>query len=129
MILALATPAAAATLEIVVQGVRNGEGEIRIAICSEARFLQPTCEWMRTVPAQTGDVVLRLEIPPGTWAAQAHHDENRNGIIDTILGIPVEGLGFSNDARFPFGPPRWSEAAFQLAPQGGRIRFTMRYKF
>ncbi len=125
----LATPAAAVTLEIVIQGIRNDRGDIRVAVCSETRFLQPTCEHMRTTPARPGEVVLRLEVPPGTWAAQAHHDENRDGSIDTVLGIPTEGLGFSNDARFPFGPPRWSDAAFQLGPTGGRIRFTMRYKF
>ena len=62
------------------------------------------------------------------WAAQAFHDENRNGVIDrNLLGIPKEGLGFSNDAPFRFGPPAFADAAVQVVAPGGRIRLTLRY--
>ena len=124
----LPTPAAAATLDITVAGIRNAQGDIRVAVCSVDTFLKPTCEHVAHTPAKAGEVTLQIVVPPGTWAAQAFHDENRNGKIDTnILGIPTEGLGFSNDAPFRFGPPAFPDAAFQLAPAGGRIRFTLRY--
>ena len=124
----LAATSHAATLEVIVANVRNDRGDIRVAVCSEATFLKPTCEHVGRVPARPGEVALRIEVPPGTWAAQAFHDENRNGEIDrNYFGIPTEGLGFSNDARFNFGPPAFAAAAFQLGPAGGRIRFSLRY--
>ena len=124
----IAGAAQSATLEVVVGGIRNDRGDIRVAVCSEATFLKPTCEHVGHVAAQSGEVTVRIEVPPGTWAAQAFHDENRNGIIDrNFFGIPTEGLGFSNDARFNFGPPSFAAAAFQLGPAGGRIHFSLRY--
>jgi uncharacterized protein (DUF2141 family) len=128
--LASAAGARAATLEVTVTGIRNAAGDIRVAICSRARFLQETCEHVAHAPAAVGSVTLRVpDVPPGVWAAQAFHDENRDGKIDTVLGIPTEGLGFSNDAAFRFGPPDFNEAAFRLGPGGGVIRFSLRYKF
>ena len=127
----LAARAQAATVDVVVQGVRSGTGEVRVAICSEPRFLGETCEHVGRAPAHPGEVVVRIEgVEPGVWAAQAFHDENMDRKIDrNALGIPTEGLGFSNDARFLFGPPRFAAAAFQLGPAGGRIRFKLRYIF
>ena len=124
----VAGSAAGATLEVVVTGVRNGEGDVRVAVCAQADFLKESCPYVAHVAARAGEVSLRLEVPPGVWAAQAFHDENRNGIIDrNLFGIPKEGLGFSNDAPFRFGPPSFADAAFQLAAPGGRIRLSLRY--
>lgn len=125
----LATAATqAAPLEITVAGIRNDRGDVRVAVCTEAEFLKPSCQLVSRAPAQPGEVTIRIDVPPGTWAAQAFHDENRNGVIDrNFFGIPTEGLGFSNDARFNFGPPGFAAAAFQLGPAGGRIRFSLRY--
>ena len=129
--LLLALPAVAATVEVVVTGVRNDHGDVRVAICSRPRFLQPDCEHVGQAPARRGEVVVRIDnVPPGTWAAQAFHDEDRDGKIGTnLLGLPTEGLGFSNDARFRFGPPSFDDAAFRLSPAGGRVRVPLRYSF
>jgi uncharacterized protein (DUF2141 family) len=35
------------------------------------------------------------------------HDENGNNKVDTMLGIPREGVGFSRNPRIMFGPPRF----------------------
>jgi len=120
--------AVAASLEVVVAGVRNDRGDVRVAVCAQADFLKETCPYVARVPARAGEVSVRLEVPPGVWAAQAFHDENRNGVIDrNLLGIPKEGLGFSNDAPFRFGPPAFADAAVQVVAPGGRIRLTLRY--
>ena len=127
----LSGPAAAATLDVVVSGIRNADGEIRVAICSRPQFLQPSCEHVGQAPAQPGSVVVHIEnVPPGVWAAQAFHDEDGDGKIGTsLLGLPTEGLGFSNDARFRFGPPSFDDAAFRLDGNGGRVRVPLRYNF
>lgn len=124
----LSPAAMAASLEVVVAGVLNDKGDVRVAVCAEADFLKESCPFVAHVPAHAGEVSLRLEVPPGVWAAQAFHDENRNGKIDrNLLGIPTEGLGFSNDAPFRFGPPKFADAAFKLAAPAGRIRFSLRH--
>ena len=126
----LAGPVLAATLEITVGNVRNAAGDIRVAVCSTGAFLKEQCEFNGTVAAKRGETVVRLEVPPGVWAVQAYHDEDRNGeVTRNALGLPTEGLGFSNDAPFRFGPPTYRDAAFQLPAAGGRIRLNLRYLF
>jgi uncharacterized protein (DUF2141 family) len=73
-------------------------------------------------------LVVVPDVPPGTYAAQAFHDENNNSVIDrNIFGIPTEGLGFSNNAKMFFGPPRFDAAAFAVGGAAVRITFSLRY--
>ncbi len=63
------------------------------------------------------------DILPGTYALAVIHDENMNGKLDTNwLGIPIEGYGFSNDAKGLFGAPSFSAARFPY--DGGTIDLT-----
>ena len=127
----LVLPVRAATLEVTVANLRNGTGDVRVAVCSPATFLKEKCEYNGLAPARAGETVVRVEgVPPGVWAVQAYHDEDRNTeVTRNLLGMPTEGIGFSNDAPFRFGPPTYADAAFQLGPAGGRIRLRLRYLF
>ena len=127
--LMLCGPASAATVVVTVTGVRNDHGKVLVAVCSAATFLRPHCPWRGHAAAQRGQVQISIEnVPPGTYAAQAFHDENDNGKLDrTLLGLPKEAMGFSNDAPMRLGPPRFDAAAFVVAAQGTAIRFALRY--
>lgn len=124
----LAGGAQAAKLEVVVGNVRSGKGHVRVAVCSPDTFLKETCQWHGQGKAAPGEVTVTLDVPPGTWAAQAYQDENDVGkITRNFFGLPTVGIGFSNDAPFRFGPPSFADAAFRLGAGGGRIRFNLRY--
>ena len=123
-----AAPAGAAPLDVTVANVRNDKGTVRVAACTQRTFTKETCEHIGSAKAKPGGTVVRLDVPPGTWAVQAYQDENDNGKIDTnFLGLPTEGIGFSNDAPMRMGPPSFGDAAFQLGAGGGRIRLSLRY--
>lgn len=108
--------------------VRGANGRVRVAACTAETFLQASCQVNGNAKAQAGEVVIKLDLPPGTWAIQAYLDEDENRAINrNFFGIPTEGLGFSNDAPFRFGPPDFADAAFRLGAGGGRIRLTLRY--
>ncbi len=64
-------------------------------------------------------------LPPGTYAIAAFHDEYETGKMKTnFLGVPQEAFGFSNDAKpSALTPPPFSAAAFSY--QGGVISITM----
>ncbi len=62
-----------------------------------------------------------LSISPGTYAIAVIHDENMNGKLNTNwLGIPIEGYGFSNEAKGLIGAPSFSAASF---PYDGQILY------
>jgi uncharacterized protein (DUF2141 family) len=124
--LGLASSAAAADLRIEVSGLRNGNGTVFAAVCTEDQFLQPACTYFGSAPAAEG-VVTVTGVPPGTYAVQVVHDENNNQELDRPGFLPTEGMGFSRDARMRMGPPRWDDAQFELTEPGATVPLTMRY--
>jgi len=99
-----------------MHGVRNDQGHVLVAVCHQWDFLQERCAYNGQAIAQHGDVAVWVRgVPPGIYAVQAWHDENDNGRIErNILGTPREGVGFSRDAPFRFGPPRFGDATFEV---------------
>lgn len=79
-----------------------------------------------TIPASAPHAHI-TGLSPGTWAIAIVHDENRNGRIDTMMGIPREGFGASRNPAIRMGPPRFTDAAFAVgtAPVSQSVR--MRY--
>jgi uncharacterized protein (DUF2141 family) len=122
-------PAQAASVLVTVTGVHNAKGHVRVAVCGRADFLQPHCPYTAKASATPGSVLVVVpDVPPGSYAAQAFHDENDNGVIDrNIFGIPTEGLGFSNNAKMFFGPPRFDAASFPVTDPTTKITFSIRY--
>lgn len=132
LLLVAAAPAAdTASLEIEIVGLRSQKGVVQLCVARAAADF-PDCRKgegaiRRTLPATSPH--LRLErLAPGDYAIAAIHDANGNGKLDTMLGIPREGFGFSRDPAIRFGPPRFDAARFTLAPgDAGKQRLRIRY--
>ncbi|WP_353859860.1 DUF2141 domain-containing protein [Azospirillum formosense] len=118
-----------AALTVSVQGVRNGEGEIVLAVCEEAAYPAGRCAFRVTAPAAEGSVSVSVpDVPPGTYALRAYHDENGNGQLDrNLLGVPREGFGFGNDAAVLLAPPSFRDAAVTVGEDGVETVLTLRY--
>jgi uncharacterized protein (DUF2141 family) len=131
-IAAAAALAHAADLTITVKGVRNAEGAVFLAVYdSDRTFMKaPQAKTTRRWNAGKGDLKIVIhDLPAGKYAIASYHDENGNGKLDTnALGIPEEGYEFSNDARGMFGPPNFSEAAFDFDGKTDKaIAFSIQY--
>lgn len=60
-------------------------------------------------------VIVIENLKPGKYAFKYFHDKNENNKLDkTWIGIPVEGYGFSNNAKGNFGPPDFNKMIFEL---------------
>jgi uncharacterized protein (DUF2141 family) len=114
-LLAMAASASAATVQVRIDGVTSDKGVVQVAVCDEANF-RKDCQLTATVPARKGVVMADVpDVPAGTWAVLAYHDENGNKKLDTnFVGMPKEGYGFSNGAKGTFGPPSFKEAAIPV---------------
>jgi len=132
-LLFLATTAlagATAPLTVTVQNIRNDRGDIRLSVFASAAEW-PSHSSMKddyVLPAHTGSVVFKLDLPPGTYAINGFHDENRNKEIDrSALGIPEEGYFFSNNAKPFLSAPSFDAAKFSLPPEGAAITIDVDY--
>ena len=119
----------AAEVEVVVAGVRGGRGAVRVALCGEAEFLGFDCAYYGETLAADGVVVVRIRgVTPGVYAAEAFHDDDNSGKLETsFFGLPRKGMGFSRDARMRFGPPRFGDAAMRVSAEGGRFEVVLHY--
>jgi uncharacterized protein (DUF2141 family) len=112
-------------LFITVSGVKSAVGHIRADVCTEREFLKD-CRYTGAAPAVRGvTTVLIAGLPPGRYAVQAYHDKNDNHEADrNIVGVPTEGVGFSNGVKIRLRAPRFADAAFDYG--GGDQAISLR---
>jgi len=127
-LLAMAASASAATVQVRIDGVTSDKGVVQVAVCDEANY-RKDCQLTATVPARKGFVMADVpDVPAGTWAVLAYHDENGNKKLDTnFVGMPREGYGFSNGAKSTFGPPSFKEAAIAVGEGKVTAMVTLTY--
>jgi uncharacterized protein (DUF2141 family) len=113
--------------------IRNSAGSVACAL-----FKTPQGFPTEFLHAATNIMIIKVrdtqarcafeDIPPGTYALAAIHDENMNGKLDANwLGAPTEGYGFSNDAKALLGAPSFSAARFRYDGQNLELAISLRY--
>lgn len=117
------------TLTVDVGNIRVAKGKVHVDVCPEDKFLKDDCPWSGDAKTRRDTTrVTVTDLPPGRYAVRAFLDENSNGKVDrALLGIPKEGIGFSNDARIHLGPPKWADAVFDFDGDEQEIHFDLRY--
>lgn len=107
-------------IEVVVWNIRKSLGHVRVAICTSLTFADAhkSCPYHGAAPAHEGmTTVIVPDVPAGTYAAQVFQDEDdRDSLKRGALGIPLEGVGFSNDVAIRLTAPRFWDAAFDHDP-------------
>ncbi len=91
-------------------------GNIIVAICEQDKKFpcnKDTAYKVGKIKAEQNIAKTIFELPNGTYAVVAGHDENSNDIIDrNIIGIPTEGYAISGQPSF--GKPKFENAKFLL---------------
>jgi uncharacterized protein (DUF2141 family) len=100
------------SIKINIDGLKSARGNMMIQLFDENKKVV----YQEIYPLQINKCTIRFsEIKPGKYAVRYYHDENMNGKLDTnILGKPVEGYGFSNNAVGKFGPPPFEKWLFEV---------------
>ena len=129
----LAAQAAAADLEVRIEGLRSAEGDVRVALhrqMPDGDFPGDAGAVAATIrDAAPGAVrVVFADLAPGDYAVAAFHDADGDGELATnFLGMPTEGYGFSNGAVGFMGPPSFEAAAVSVGTESARISVPIAY--
>jgi uncharacterized protein (DUF2141 family) len=118
----------AATVSVKVEQLSSDKGTVLGALCRKEEFLK-SCKFKAAATARRSGTVLTFEnVPPGKYAVSVFHDENDNKKLDSnFFGIPVEGIGFSQNASARFGPPDFDSAAFNVNDSAVDLTLALRY--
>ncbi len=121
-----------ADLTVSVSGFRNDKGIMQYCI-APAGAAFPKCAGVgvltgsEAIIGHTAAFVVH-DLPKGNYAIAVYHDQNRSRRLDTVMGIPREGYGFSRNPPFKPRAPSFNEAVINL-DQNTNIKIRMRYLF
>lgn len=122
--------AGASKLTVEVHGIRAAKGEVAITVYPDdrRRFLAKRGKVARLRVKAEPSVRACLWLPPANYEVAVYHDANGDHDFNrTMVGLPTEGFGFSNDPETRLGLPSISATRFRLTPGGGSVVIRMRY--
>lgn len=105
------------------------QGRILVGACSASRYPRMPCEYRGEAPAQAREVTVSLgDMPAGRYAVVVMQDLDGDGRLRRgLAGMPLEPVGFANDAPLRFGPPAFDDAAVEI--DGVRRLATVRLRY
>ena len=107
-----------------INGIKNDAGKILIQLFQgKDNYDSGNAESALIVKAKTGSITVNFnELDEGEYTIRFFHDENSNGKLETnLFGAPVEGYGFSNNAKPDFGPVNYSAAKFVVQSRDDKV--------
>jgi uncharacterized protein (DUF2141 family) len=125
-----ATGPAPAYLDVSVAGQRSERGLWRACLTRDPAHFPDCADDPAAVSASfpARQASFRLgPVAPGTWALSVFHDENGNGKLDTVLGVPKEGFAFSRNPPLTFGPPKFERVSIAVDGAGASVPVRLRY--
>lgn len=105
-------------LTINITGISPKKGNIEIGIYNKSEdFPRLKKEFKRIIlPVNSSNISHTVnDIPEGYYAIALFHDENKDGKCNrNLIGIPVEGYGFSNNVLPRLKAPSFQKTRFMV---------------
>ena len=106
------------TVEFEISEINSANGKLYIQLFKgKDNFSKGVALSLQIIPAIKGNTKLRFpNLTPGEYAVRFFHDEDNDGKMSTnAFGRPIEGYGFSNNAKPVMGPPSYQDAKFTIS--------------
>ncbi len=107
-------------LTVNVKNLRNSKGVVQFALYNQDGSI-PDVHFKKYFRKMIGEIkdstssITFDNLPPGKYAVNILHDENKNEKIDRGFILPIEGIGFSNYQSIGISNrPNFSKASFDV---------------
>jgi uncharacterized protein (DUF2141 family) len=119
-------------INVAIEGLRSAKGDIVVEIYPDdaKRFLVRKAQVNSIhVKLKARSATVCLSVPkPGAYAVAVYHDENGDGEFNrTILGLPTEGFGLSNNPPVHLSAPSFPSVRFEAGEGETTVTIHMRY--
>lgn len=106
-----------ASLTVQVTDIADKTGAVVMAVYDTAEAFDGGGQPVKAarIDVTGADVTVSFDdLSQGLFAIKLYHDANGNGQLDTnLMGLPIEGYGFSGDGEH-VGPPTFDAASFTI---------------
>lgn len=121
---ASAVSAETGALTASVEGIRTSNGVLVVAAFDDAAAFEAmnvmNAAALAIVPANAGRVSVTFhDLPTGSYAIAALHDEDGDGDLDLDGEVPTEGYSFASMGRSGL-PPKFGDALTVAGPNASR---------
>ena len=101
-----------------VKGIKTAKGgNLSSGIFTEENFPEVGKQFKgKDVTVDGAEMEVLLEsVPIGTYGAVVFQDTDSDQELDAnFMGFPKEPIGFANNAKIRFGPPKFKDAAIEV---------------
>lgn len=99
-------------LTVEIMDLRNSKGKVHISLVDEN---QNQVAGLSQLIKDEKCVIVFKDLKPGKYAFSFFHDENEDEVMNVNwMGMPKEGIGFSNNPSSKFGPPPFDKTVFEI---------------
>lgn len=105
-------------LTVHVDNIAEIKGKLRIAVFTEADLFKDKVNPADSavIDISSYETTHTFKLREGIYAIAVYHDENNDSQLNKrSLGIPTEGIGFSNLTSKRKRPPTYEESSFSLS--------------
>jgi len=127
-----AATARAQNVTVTITGLKADKGQILISVFNSEQGFEDEKAVSTTPFTKTktvnGVLTVSLTLKPGTYGLTIIDDENGNKKLDkNMIGIPKEGIGFSNFYLSGMSKPKLSEFQFEVKTAPVTVQSKLRY--
>ena len=113
--------AAAGELSFTIKDIQQGSGSLYVALFNSAKSYNQNLPY-RAQHVEANETHLNVHfsrLPKGEYAVRYFHDQNNNQKMDmNLFGMPLEGFGYSNNAKPNMGPAAYQQMKFEVPETG-----------
>ena len=106
------------TLTVSIPNINPAKGEVQISVWNVKKAFLKGKETYKTYHfkiTKTSEKFVINDLPQGEYALSIFHDENCDKKCNkNILGMPIEGYGFSKNFKPKLSAPKFEDCSFLL---------------
>jgi uncharacterized protein (DUF2141 family) len=119
-------------VNVTISNITSDQGQILVAVFKDQQsFKDETPAFKYRFPKTTvsqGSLKISFDLPAGTYGIALVDDRNKNGKLDkNLVGIPKEGVGFSNFYLSGMSKPSFNDFKFEAQSSTVSVQCKLRH--